>query len=66
MVYRVGICYSGYVEIPVANASSPEEAIILGRAEAERLRNEPEGKFIENLMPTLESWPDADTAEEIK
>lgn len=66
MAYRVGICYSGYVEIPVANASSRDEAIILGRAEAERLRSEAEGTFIENLMPTLESWPDADTAEEIE
>lgn len=63
MAYRVGICYSGYVEIPVANASSPDEAILLGRAEAERLRNEREGKFCDLLMPTLESWPDADTAE---
>jgi len=60
---QVDIYYSGYISIEVEddpNATSYAYALEKARQEAERLRTKQQGKFIEEIMPNFEPWPEAD------
>jgi len=60
---QVDIYYSGYISVEVEdnpNAASYGYALEKARQEAERLRTKQQGKFIEEIMPNFEPWPEAD------
>lgn len=63
--YEADIYFSGYIRMPV-EASSEDEAVLIGREEAARLRNKREGHFNEEFLPSLEPWREADTATKIE
>ena len=58
--FEVDVHYSGYITVSV-EASNSNEAVLAAEQKAERYREAREGKFIEEFMPTLEAWPEADT-----
>jgi len=62
MLYRVDVYYSGYItrEVEAANA---EEAKVIASEDAARFHNKREGDFADELLPTLEPWPEAGIAE---
>ena len=62
--YEVDIYYSGFITIPV-EADKEALALEVAREEAARHHNKREGHFIDELMPSLEPWPEADTAREL-
>ena len=64
MEYQADIYYSGYITVPV-EADNEELALEIAREEAARYHNKREGHFIEELMPNLEAWREADTVREV-
>lgn len=63
--YEVDIYYSGYTTVPV-EAEKEEQALEVARDEAARYHNKREGHFIEELMPNLDVWREADTVRKIE
>ena len=62
--YEADIYYSGYITVPV-EADNEEQALETAREEAARYHNKREGHFIEELMPNLDVWREADTVRQI-
>jgi hypothetical protein len=62
MKYRVDVYYSGYISREV-EAESAEEAKVIASEEAARFHNKSEGDFANEIIPTLDQWPEAGIAE---
>ena len=59
--FEADIYYSGYITVPV-EADNEEQALEIAVEDAARFHNKREGDFNNQLLPTLERWPEADTA----
>ena len=64
MQYEADIYYSGFITVPV-EADNEEQALEIAREEAARYHNKREGHFIEEFMPNLNVWRDADTVRKL-
>jgi hypothetical protein len=63
--FKVDVYYSGYITREV-EANDSLEAKAAASEEAARFHNKREGDFADEIIPTLDQWPDASIAEIIE